>query len=89
MQMLDVPMFSRPRRATGFGKNLKRVSTDVPPDIRVDLDARVRQDGFSGIADWLRDVCIAKVKGVNALRSVADRRLLSVSEIVPEKDRTG
>jgi hypothetical protein len=83
----DQPAFSRPRRTTGFGKNLKRVSTDVPTEIRTDLDAKVRAEGFETVADWLRDVCIAKVKGISTLRSVSDRRLASVAEIVPEKDR--
>lgn len=84
---MRLPQFSRPRRATGFGKNLVPAKTMLPPEIRVDLDAKVRSEGFETLADWLRDVCIAKVKCITALRSVADRRLDSVAAIVPEKDR--
>lgn len=84
---LNFPVFSRPRRATGFGKNLKRASTDVPIEVHRELTAKVKGEGFDTLADWLRDVCIAKAKGVMTLRSVAERRLASVSEIVPEKDR--
>lgn len=84
-----IPQFSRPRRTTGMGKNLVRVSTDVPPKVKYDLNGKVKSEGFANVAEWLRDVCIAKVKGIGTLRSVAERRLASVSEIVPEKDQHG
>ena len=79
--------FSRPRSSTGFGKNQARVSTDIPQDVKFDLDGKVRADGYDTVAEWLRDVCIAKVRGIGALRSVAERRLESVEVIVSEKVR--
>jgi hypothetical protein len=84
-----LPAFSRPRRTTGLGKNLARVSTDVPAGVKHDLEGKVRADGYDSTAEWLRDVCIAKARGVNTLRTVAEQRIASVSAIVPEKDRSG
>lgn len=88
MRILGIA-FSRPRMSTGFGKNQARVSTDIPKDVRHDLDGKVREEGYDTVAAWLRDVCIAKTRGIDTLRRVAERRIASVSEIVPERDRHG
>lgn len=83
----DSPAFSRPRQSTGFGKNLVPAKTLVPRDIRTDATAKVKEEGYSNLAEWMRDALIGKARGVDALRSLSERRLRSVSEIVPEKDR--
>jgi hypothetical protein len=83
----DAPTFSRPRHSTGFGKNLVPAKTLVPGNVRERATAKVKTDGYANLAEWLRDVIIAKAEGIHVLRSVAERRISSVSAIVPKKDR--
>lgn len=87
MTRLSNPALSRPRHSTGFGKNLVPAKTLVPGDARERATAAVKVDGYANLSEWLRDVIIAKGSGVEALRSVSERRLRSVAEIVPEKVR--
>lgn len=81
------PAFSRPRYPSGFGKNLVPAKTLVPGDIREECTAKVKSEGFETLAQWQREVLIAKARGVDALRKIYAQRLASVAEIVPEKDR--
>jgi hypothetical protein len=55
--------------------------------VRERATAKVKTDGYANLAEWLRDVIIAKAEGIHVLRSVAERRISSVSAIVPKKDR--
>lgn len=87
MSRTDQPAFSRPRGSSGFGKNLVVAKTMVPGDVRTEAEANVKADGYERLSEFLRDVVIAKGKGMGALRNVFERRLKAVAEIVPEKDR--
>lgn len=84
--MKERPLFSRPPGTTGFGKNDVPAKTMVPRDILSDLDAKVKAEGFRDRSEWLRLVVIAKARGIGEVRSLNERRLQSVAEMVPEKD---
>lgn len=82
----DRPVFSRPRASSGFGKNVTPAKTLVTLEARIKAEAAVKAEGYETLAQWLRDVVNAKAYGLEAVRSMHERRLESVARIVPEKD---
>jgi len=86
---LNEPALSRPAHGvtTRFGKNTVPAKTMLPDEIREEAECAVRKEGFDSLAEWLRWACIAKARGVGALRSLSESKLRSVAAIVPERDQ--
>lgn len=81
--------FSRPRVASGFGKNVVPAKTLVTSEARSKAEAAVRAEGYDTLAQFLRDVVNAKAFGITAVRSMHERRIAVLAQIVPEKDQRG